>query len=238
MPHIVGTDADLQPSYTVEASTPGEYEFELIATDAINEASAIPVALRGRHSGGQFVPRFVGAGFFEDNISGPITTFLYCGNSTSNVDMTFDVALNGPEDSGTSVFIDWGDGASTLTDLSAATVSHTYAPGSWQITMTVEHGSNGLGLPCPKTTVYNVFVGTAPNVSLTLAAADVCLNNPIAEVVLGNNSLTELTWEVQFNDGSEATALEPTTDDDISVLHTFAETSCDVDGGFELRLTL
>ena len=227
----------MQPSYTVEASTPGEYEFELIATDAVNEASAIPVAFEvGATVEGSLSLASLGAGFFEDNISGPITTFLYCGNSTSNVDMAFDVALNGPEDSGTSVFIDWGDGASTLTDFSAATVSHTYAPGSWQITMTVEHGSNGLGLPCPKTTVYNVFVGTAPNVSLTLAAADVCLNNPIAEVVLGNNSLTELTWEVQFNDGSEATVLEPTTDDDISVLHTFAETSCDVDGGFEVEV--
>ena len=106
-------------------------------------------------------------------------------------------------------------------------MSHNYAPGSWQIAMTVDHASNGVAFPCPQTTVYNVFVGTAPEVSLTLAAADVCLNNPIAEIVLGNNSLTELTWLVQFDGESQPTTVGPTSDDDILFLHTFTTTSCD-----------
>ena len=228
-PDIIGTNADLQPSYTVQASTAGVYEFELIATDGITTVEAIPVSFEvGPTVEGSLELASLGAGFFEDDISGPTTTFLYCGNSTINVDMAFDVALTGPADAGTSVLIDWGDGSfSTQADFVGTTVSHNYAPGSWQIAMTVTHGTNGLGFPCPQTTVYNVFVGTAPEVSLTLAAADVCLNNPIAEIVLGNNSLTELTWVVEFDDGSPSTTVGPTTDNDITFEHTFTTTSCD-----------
>ena len=228
-PDIIGTDADLQPSYTVQAATAGVYEFELIATDGTTTVEAFPVSFEvGATVEGSLELASLGAGFFEDDISGPTTTFLYCGNSTTSVDMAFDVALTGPADAGTSVLIDWGDGSfSNQADFVGTTVSHNYAPGSWQIAMIVDHASNGVSFPCPQTTVYNVFVGTAPEVSLTLAAADVCLNNPIAEIVLGNSSLTELTWDVQFDDGSASTTVGPTTDNDITFEHTFTTTSCD-----------
>ena len=45
-PDIIGTDADLQPSYTVQASAAGVYDFELIATDGTTRRRRTPFRLR------------------------------------------------------------------------------------------------------------------------------------------------------------------------------------------------
>jgi gliding motility-associated-like protein len=233
-PDVLGTDAELQPSYTVQASNPGVYEFELIATDGPTEVQALPVSFEvGATVEGSLSLASLGSNFFEDP-TGPTTTFLYCGGA-SNVVMDFDVALNGPADAGTAVTIDWGDG--TVDNGVGSAVSHDYAPGSWQIAMTVTQPSANLGFPCQETTIYNVFVGTAPVISLTLASEDVCLNNPIVDIELGNDALTEVTWVVQFDDGSPETTFGPTSAASIPFTHTFTSASCDLGGsGYEVNV--
>ena len=225
-PDIVGEDADLQPSYTVQASSAGIYEFEITATDGVNNASFTTIPFEvGPIIEGSLSLATLGPGFEEIAIPGQPTLFRYCSN-TAAVDMLFDVAFDAPTNPGTQVTIDWGDGnISTDADFVASSVEHNYAPGSWQIAMTVDDSNNGLGFGCSQTTTYNVFVGTAPEASLTLAAAELCLNNPVAEIILGNTSLTELTWNVVFSDGSVPNTFT-TSSDDVSLNHTFTSSSC------------
>ena len=225
-PDEFGTDVELQPSYTVEALTPGLYEFVLFATNGVTnvfdtlEVEVVPLVAAN------LALANLDAGFEEIQNAGEPTLFRYCSN-TAAVDMVFDVSFDGPIDLTTaSVVIDWGDDSSSnQSDFVGSTVSHNYAPGSWQIQVTVTNFT-ALGLPCSETTVFNVFVGTAPEAAVSLASDKLCLsNNPVAEILLLNSSLTEVTWEILFTDDTPLETLT-TSLDSVPFPHTFTRSSC------------
>jgi len=225
-PDVFGTDAELLPSYTVEALTPGLYEFVLFATNGVtNVSDTIEVEVVPLVAANLALAN-LDAGFEEIQNAGEPTLFRYCSN-TAAVDMVFDVSFDGPIDLTTaSVVIDWGDQTeSNQSDFVGSTVSHNYAPGSWQIRVTVTNVGD-LGLPCFETSVFNVFVGTAPEAGVVLASDKLCLsNNPVAEILLLNSSLTLVTWEILFTD--DTPMYTETTDlDSVPFPHTFTRSSC------------
>ena len=71
-PDIIGTDADLQSSYTVQASAAGAYSFELIATDGTTTVEAFPVSFEvGATVEGTLELASLGAGFLKTTFQGP-----------------------------------------------------------------------------------------------------------------------------------------------------------------------
>ena len=228
-PDTAGEASDLQPPIIVPALAAGLYDFVLTATNGDTTVSGSwPVEVVAGTVSGDLTLSALDPGVEQVVQQDGSTLFKSCA-STAAVTMNFDISFIGPENSVQSWTIDWGDGSTTTNnDVAGNAISHEFDPGSRSIAFEVRSAVSGTsGILCSQVTTFDVFVGTAPEASVNVAAEELCLNQPVTEIVLGNESLTEVVWTIQFSDGSPSVTLDPMSEDDFVYTHTFTRSSCE-----------
>ena len=150
-----------------------------------------------------------------------------------DTELTFDLSFDGMVDyaSGMVVTLDWGDGTASLDNPVQGAVSHTFAPGSYTMVLTVVNPNPDVGGDCVSTSTYEVFVGDAPNITWTTSGDESCLTGAAHEIAIeGDGSV--VNYELYYSDDSPGSTF--TLAGDTVVIHTFGQSSCDevIEGEF------
>ena len=142
-----------------------------------------------------------------------------------DTELTFDLSFDGVVDyaSGMVATLDWGDGTAPLDNPAQGEVSHTFAPGSYTMVLTVVNPNPDVGGDCVGTSTYDVFVGDYPNFSWTAYGDELCLPQAAHVMVIqGDGSLVD--YQISYSDDSEVVSFS--TAGDTTVIHTFEQSSC------------
>jgi len=142
----------------------------------------------------------VGGGYKTEAQNG-IKTFLRCtGDLSNNGFFNFIDPDQSSYPTGTTYFIDWGDG-----DTSTTVEPHTYTSGLYTMSYTII-SIDGTS----ETSEFRVFVGTnPPPISVDLIDGnDNCLPNEYTFEITVNNNTPGTTYTITINDGSPDIVLE------------------------------
>lgn len=159
---------------------------------------------------------------FTTNVIDGVTTFSYCDGASKSMTL-----INPVTDSYSKYTIDWGDGTNFTSNSRWNNVSHTYSPGSYVLTYTVE-GSGGCSTSV--TRKYNVYSGNGNPAGgfVTPGSTNICKGESLTFPIYGvetNPPGTEYT--VTFNDGSPVVAYTQANVPK-SITHIFEKNSCGV----------
>ena len=227
-PNAMGTGSDWgdvgMPQLILSA--PGTYTFTLSAQDgSVSDTDDVTILVLP-YIEGTLSLTSLGEAYAEVTQEDGSTLFRYCGGVE---DALFDFALNFDGlvnyATGTTVEIDWGDGSPILQNPSqlSGVVSHTYSPGSYDIHLVVSNPTGGSQSDCVTESIYNVFVGSAPDVTVSTAGNELCLPDATHEIALiGNGS--EVNYELYYTDDSPGMFF--VSSGDTSLVHAFDQSSC------------
>ena len=157
------------------------------------------------------------------NVIDGVTTFSYCDGAAKSMTL-----INPVAGTYTKYTIDWGDGTANYTSNSRWTnVSHSYNPGTYVLTYTVE----GTGYCSPSVTrKYNVFSGNGNPAGgfVTPGSTNICVGSSLSFPIYGvEGNPPGTTYTVTFNDGSP---VQTFTQANVpkTIPHTFNKNSCGI----------
>lgn len=219
MDWVEGSNVDI--ALTVE----GTYELSLTATDGATTplSAALTIVVLPVVEGSMSL---VNQGVDFDELAQTDGTVLFraCAGPV-DTELTFDLSFGGPVDyaSGMVATLDWGDGTAPLDNPAQGEVSHTFAPGSYTMALTMVNPNPDIGGDCVSTSTYEVFVGDSPNFSWTTSGDESCLSGSDHEITIqGDGSMVD--YQIFYSDDSEGVSF--TLAGDTTVIHTFEQSSC------------
>jgi len=224
--NVFGTEIEFSLLGTpgIVLTTPGTYQLSLTASDGSTDYVAqLTVEVLALVEGSLSL---VNQGLDFDELVQPDGTVLFraCAGPV-DTELTFELTFDGPVDytSGMTSILDWGDGSSPLMDPLQGNVSHTFAPGSYTMVLTVVNPNPDVGGDCVGASTYDVFVGDSPNITVTTSGDESCLPGADHQIeIQGDGSLVD--YEISYSDDSESVSF--TIAGDTTVIHTFNQSSC------------
>lgn len=159
---------------------------------------------------------------FITSVIDGVTTFSYCDGASKSMTL-----INPVTAAYTKYTIDWGDGTNYTSNIRWTNVSHSYNPGAYVLTYTVE-GSGG----CSTSVIrqYNVYLGNGnPAGGFTSpGSTNICKDESLTFPIYGVESNPPGTeYTVTFNDGSPVQNFTQTTVPK-SITHVFKKNSCGI----------
>ena len=221
-----GTDEDWVAGSTFDvASLPtGTYDLTLTVFDGTTtEAASLTIVVLPVVDGSLSL---VNQGQDYDELVQTNGTVLFraCAGPI-DTELTFDLTFDGFVDyaSGMVASLDWGDGSALLDNPAQGMVSHTFAPGSYTMVLTVVNPNPDVAGDCVGTSTYEVFVGDSPNITVTSSGDESCLPGAAHQIeIQGDGSLVD--YQISYSDDSEGVSFFIAGD--TTVIHTFDQSSC------------
>ena len=157
------------------------------------------------------------------------TTFAFCGGLVE-AQFQFDFGLapsNVPVDT---ITVFWGDGTATGLSPGQPFPNHVYAPGEHTLTVVVLTEAG-----CTSQVNYTIFVGTAPEFSVTSAGDELCLPGSHDLSISSNGAFID--FDIFYSDNF-LNINSFSTSNDTTVIHEFESSSCgsevEIAPGFKL----
>ena len=207
--------------HAVNYNSPGTYTATLTINGQSSQVSVV-VSPDNTTPSLQIVPFLTNFGYNQDTINNNITIY-YCGNQFGiyNGDVQYNMTV-GAYPSTHQIIMNWGDGTYNIYAGNVGTVSHIYnfsSNNQFTINMSVV-GPNG----CVSSGVFQVYSGTAPQISITNNLSTHCIPEPY-NFTLNANDIPGTTYEYVFSDNNGA-ATQITGPFPVNLEYEFAIHSC------------